>query len=477
MHPKPLLRLLLLALAVVAAGGGPLSPASQDEKAAETDEEAPTPRVIIHVDRNTAVMGYVELEEEEVLVVRTLDGQVRSFAKSRVVQIVRLVEPRPGQTGVVVLRNGQLHEGVILEDGFDHVLVEIEGIRARFRRQVVDHVVLNPMFEEQYAAYKETLKPDMALRHLALCQWLVDERRYELAQQELAELLANHDLPEAQRLMRLVRAQLALREKPKRSTSDEEEGDGPGGDQPPAGEVSALPQQLLTDDDVNIIRVFEIDFAHPPKVLVDRETIRRLLERYGENKLLPASQTERERIYRADSLAIVRLMFQLRARDLYPQIQVLSEPYALNLFRQRVHDTFLINNCTTSRCHGGLEGGRLFLHRRDYKDAPVRYTNLLILERLKLDPQWPLINYEEPGDSLLIQYGLPREKTRKPHPPARGWKPAFRRPDDRMVRYTIQWIRAMFKPRPEYPVDYEPPRLEQAGTADPHEADEDRAPR
>ena len=47
-------------------------------------------------------------------------------------------------------------------------------------------------------------------------------------------------------------------------------------------------------------------------------------------------------------LDIVRLMFELRARDLYGQIQVNSEPYSMNLFRQRVHDTWLMNNCATS---------------------------------------------------------------------------------------------------------------------------------
>ena len=63
---------------------------------------------------------------------------------------------------------------------------------------------------------------------------------------------------------------------------------------------------------------------------------------------------------------------------------------------------------------------------------------------------------------------------RKRHPPVRGWKPAFRRPDDRMARATIQWIESMFRPRPEYPVAYEPPRLEPAES---NEADSDRAPR
>jgi hypothetical protein len=463
MHRRflPFLSLLLL----VTGAGGLVSAIPASPQAEPPAGEIAKPRVIVRVDRTTEVKGYIELEEEDVLVIRTLDGELRSFPKGRIRQIIRLVEPQPGQTGFVVMESGQIHEGVILEDDFDHVLLEIEGIKARFRREVVDYVVLNPTFEEQYEAYKAALKPEMAQRRLALCQWLFDERRYELAEKELAELLADHELPEARRLLRLVKAQLALREKP----PPREE---PPDDEPGAGGEEAGPEpRFITDEDVNIIRVFEIDFANPPRVVVPKETIDRLIERYSTNKLIPASQEERQRLYRADPLAIVRLMFELRARDLYGEIEVLTEPHALNLFRRRVHDTFLMNNCATSRCHGGPDGGRLRLYSRDARDARVRYTNLLILERLKLDPQWPLINYQRPLDSLLIQYGLPPEEARMPHPPVRGWKPAFRKPDDRMVRYTVQWMRSMFRPRPEYPVDYDPPTSDAVdGTEDEEDA-------
>ncbi|MDY7108303.1 MAG: hypothetical protein SYC29_06665 [Planctomycetota bacterium] len=451
---------LVVVLIALAAGGGlaaqdaetaPAQPPQADPPAGEDAK----PRVIVRVDRTTEVKGHIELEEEDVIVVRTPDGEVRSFAKGLVLRIVRLVEPEPGQTGVVVLESGQMHEGVILEDDFDHVLVEIEGIEARFRREVVDYVVLNPTFREQYEAYKAALKPEMAQRRLALCRWLVDERRYDLAEQELTSLLDDHELPEARRLLRIVRAQLALREKPPKRDEAEEEPDRP--------EVEADSEpNLISEEDVNIIRVFEIDFANPPRVVIRKETIERLINRYGTNKLIPASQEERERLYRADPIALVRLMFELRARDLYGEIEVLTEPHALDLFRRRVHDTFLMNNCATSRCHGGPDGGRLILHRRNSRDARVRYTNLLILERLELDPQWPLINYQKPLDSLLIQYGLPPEEARMPHPPAPGWKPVFRRASDRMVRYTQQWMRSMFRPRPDYPVEYEPPTIEGA---------------
>jgi hypothetical protein len=464
-HAMPIRRILVSLMIAALAGLLALlagaAAATDDEKAAAATDAKPA-RVVIRVDRNTEVMGHVELEEDEVIVVRTLDDELRSFAKNRVVQIIRLVDPEPGQTGVVVLRNGQVREGVIIADDFEQVVVEIEGVRTRFKREVVDFVELQPTFEERYRHFKATIDPNMAQRHFDLCRWLVEQDRYDLAEQELVELLERHNLHEAKELLRLVRAQLALRqdaETPERDGGDQENEPGSTTD----GE-STLPKKLISREDVNLIRVFEIDFRRPPRLAVSPETVRKLLEDYGEHKAIPAEEKRRERLFRADPVDIVKLMFEVQARDLYSEIEVLSEPHSLNIFRRRVHNTWLIRNCATSRCHGGPEAGRFFLHNRNYRDERVRYTNLLILERLDLDPVWPLVNYAEPTDSLIIQYGLPRHLARKPHPETPGWSPVFRRADDPMIRHTVEWIRSMYRPRVDYPVEYEPPRLEASGS-------------
>ncbi len=447
MYPFRLLSLCLLA-ASLAAGSTIISSASNVAKPVGTPAETDRSRVIVRVDGNTEIKGYLELEEDDVLVIRDMRGEVQSFARGRFLEAIILVEPEPGQTGVVMLRNGQVRQGVIIEDAFDYVLLEIEGVRAKLKREVVDYVRLEPTFEQLFADYKASIKPGMAQRHLALCKWLADERRYELAATELEELLTNHDLPKAVRLLTIVEAQLALREKPTNSDTQENE-----------VEPDTRPDQFLTPEDVNIIRVYEIDFDHAPRIVITKKTVRKIIERYSDHELIPPSETGRSAMYRAKPLELVHLLFSLRAREIYPEIQVLTEPRSLNRFRLDVHNTWLMNNCTTSRCHGGTEAGRLFLHNRNYRDARVRYTNFLILERLELDPIWPLINYEKPTDSLIIQHGLPRELARRPHPPAKGWKPAFRRTTDRMVGETVQWIESMLTPRPDYPVQFEPPSI------------------
>lgn len=448
---------MLLLLASADSGGDPTDPPETTAETIAPAEDTLPPRVIVHENRRREVPGHVAFEDEDTIFLTHLDGRLERFMKDRIMGIIRLVDPAPGQTGTVFLRNGQQRTAIVLEDTFAHVAIEIEGVRTVLTRDVVDHVELDATFEDRYSAFKASLRPDMPAGHLALCRWLIREQRLDLAEAELNELLSRHDDHEARQLLRVVSAQRELAARPEPPAKPRE---------PERADRREREGPLVTAEDVNLIRVYEIDFARPPRIDLPRAAIDNLLANYARSPLLPATPEGRQALYRADPLTVVEeLIFKLQARDLYPEIRVITEPHALNIFRQRVHNAWLMNNCATSRCHGGPDAGRLVLHRRGYKGTRVRYTNFLILERLHLDPEWPLVNYQTPMDSLIIQYGLPRPMARKPHPAARGWKPAFRGLDDRMVRRTVEWIESMMEPRMDYPVDFDPnsPRPESPG--------------
>jgi hypothetical protein len=445
-------------LPVVSTPTNAAAPVRGDEDADPPAAQQPAAarRVIVRVSRTREVAGYVEREEGDVVTIRLLDGSLETFNTPRIIGIIDLVDPRPGQAGVVILRNGQTREGVVLEDAFEYVLIEIEGIRARLPRDTVDRVLLEPSFTDQYEAFKQSIQPGMTDRQLQLCRWLIQEREYELARLELEELLREHPSEEARKLLSLVNAQITLDQQRAAQPASSDEPEQP--QQPASVDDEPLPaDQVITADDVNLMRVYEIDFSEPPKVNIEPDTIQRLIERYGTSPLLPANRTDRNALFRAEPIDLVRLMFEVKARDLYGEIQVQTEPHSLNLFRTKVHNAWLIENCATSRCHGGPDSGRFFLVRKRHLDDRVRYTNLLILERLRLDSEWPLIDYDEPANSLIVQYALPRTEARKPHPEVRGWRPVFSPTNKRLLDGTIQWINSMMKPRPEYPVDYEPP--------------------
>lgn len=444
--------------------GTPTPPPAKDE---EPEPTRPDPqRVVLQVGRRESVPGTIEREDDDLVVIRTPEGEVKAYPKSRVVHITRLVDPEPGQKGRVLLHDGTVREGVIIEDIYDWVIIEIAGIRTRLDRSVVRQVELQPTDEELYQQYKAAIHPDMYVPRFELCRWLVDRRMYEEAEQELAALHKdNPDLPNVFQLLRSVRAQLLLEVQNRiHGDSNPVAGDPTGGADEtgttgPVSERDLLPTELLSANDVNIIRVFEIDFSRPPKLRIGPDTIRKLITNYGSHEAMPVGANARNRLFRADATEVARLMFEVKARELYSEIEVLSEPYALNVFRQRVHNTWLINNCATSRCHGGVHAGRFFLHNRNYHNERVRYTNFLILERLELDPARPLINYEEPLMSKIIQHGLPRAEARDPHPDVPGWKAAFHRGNLRLIEDSLKWIESMYPTRPSYPVEYQPPSI------------------
>jgi hypothetical protein len=429
--------------------------------------DPPGPRVVVLLGGNQDARGYLVTETSENVELRDRAGTLLSFPRSRVLRLVRLLDPPPDPAapvdGTVILRDGQRRSGRVVEDGFDEVVLDIDGIRARFPREEVEAVVLLPGFEERYAQYRAAART--AAQRLDLCRWLVRERRYELARSELEPLAASDPSREASELLGFVRAQLDLEAQappsppvPGRGGDDEgdpaEDLDAP--DAPGAPGAPGAPSRIISRKDVNLIRVYEIDLDRPPRLVVGAETIRTLIDRYAANPAIPGSEAERRALFRAEPVEVVELMFRLRARDLYPGVEVISEPWSLNLFRERVHNTWLLNTCATAACHGGGDGGRFQLHRRRYRDERVRYTNLLLLERLDVGLAVPLVNYEDPELSLIIQHGLPRAEARYPHPAVDGWSPIFERSGKRMQRDTVKWIESMVRPRPAYPVILDP---------------------
>ena len=322
---------------------------------------------------------------------------------------------------------------------------------------------------------------------MALARWLAGQGRLDLGITELEELLAEADSEAARARLRDLNARLArekaVAERKRRDAErrraaapdqsaddpsaapaeDQSREDGPSAaDRPRGGMPSSrdlLPDNLLTDEDVNLIRVYEIDFRDPPRILVQPEGIRQMILRYGSSDLVPTSTEARNALFTAPAIRLVRMLFDLRARDLYRYIEVQEDPASIARFRTRVHNSWLLGNCATSRCHGGVKAGSFFLHTGKASDARIRYTNLLTLLNTSVDGK-PMVNFQDPPDSLIVQYGMQRNLAKYPHPDVPGWKPVFNRGTPQLLADTLEWIRGMHQPRPEYPVAFELPRLD-----------------
>ena len=439
-----------------------------------TSEQVVTPttpqprRVHLIVDRKTEAGGFVVYEDENRITIER-DGKKQDFKKDDIIDAIQLIDLKQPSMAVLYRRDGSAIQIQLVADDFDEVRYMLGTTERSIPRSEVYRVGLIRSFDESFAALKKSIHPEDAIRRLSFCDWLVSEKKYALARTELVALVADTKLPEAVLLLNRVEAQLALMKGNASKKIKSTERTIPSDDSP---STNLLPTRVLTDDEVNLIRVYEIDFDNPPRVIIDPADARAFFEDFGSSPRIPPDAPSRNALVVGDPMKIVRLAFELKARDFYSKIRVVGDPATLGLFRRNVHDLWLIPNCATSRCHGGPDAGKFFLTNENHAEARVRYTNLLNL-LMGNSNDIPLVDFTDPNRSILIQYALPKEEATTPHPPVKGWRPVFgRKLNPEKLANTLSWIRSMYQPRPVYPIEYKPPDLRTPAPGTPADAGE-----
>lgn len=360
-------------------------------------------------------------------------------------------QPEDGRVATVVLHDGQVISGTLVEENERAITLMINGIRTTIETRNVRESYIPAPTEERYRAMRATLADDDAESLVQLARWLMDKGRHDLALTELDGVLETEPFNDQARSLRVI-AEQNIKLLQSRNQRDEQ-------DNRPAR--TTRPNEpdfpLLSAQDVNLMRVWEIDEKNPPLLTIPRETMQDVLAKYAGHPRVPESAGDRATLLKAEPAEHLRLLFALQAREFYPQVEVHEDPEAIRIFRDQVQKTWLRNACATALCHGGTEAGRLQLARSASTAPEVYYTNMYILERYRTNDGLPLLDFQQPAESYLLHMGLPRRDTATPHPLVRGWRPVFRSKDDRNYRRAADWIDALWTPRPDYAISYDPP--------------------
>jgi hypothetical protein len=356
----------------------------------------------------------------------------------------------------VMLLDGKRISGELVDQNLERIVIAIAGIQTTFKMDTVDKVRILAPVQDRYEMYKATIDPEDIDNRLKLAKWVFGRGRYDLALQEVEHVLKlEPGNPDAKELKNLVHAQQAVAAQKVAAKQ------GTGVQVP---QVPDFP--LLTKEQINLIRVFEVDLKNPPRMLIQQDTIRRFLDKYAGTVVegkgqVPVNPSGRALFFRMTPAEVLSWMFDLKAREFYPEVSVLENPKSFQMFRDRINRHWLINSCATAKCHGGEDAGRLWLYNRQQSSDAAAYTNFLILERFRLSNGQPLINYNEPSRSPLLEYGLPRDLAVNKHPevpPSRGkWQPVFRGVEDDRFTQAAEWMKSMYPKRPDYPIDYKTP--------------------
>lgn len=342
---------------------------------------------------------------------------------------------------IIRLRDGRFISGILIEETPAQVVLEIAGVETTIRQSRIARLEILPPVDVRYETWRAAVDDSDTEELLLIAEWLLTRARYNDALAEVQTILdARPGLDAATRLQTLIIQQRRLAEhRGSRTKQTNTEADG--------NPRARSRVDLLDDDEINLIRLLEIDLRNPPEFSVPDDLERRLRE------LAPSSSSIQRLSSEPSDLEMLRATFDLRARDLYPQIQVEEDPAHLRRYLSQVHNRWILNSCATNRCHGGAEAGRLALAPSGPERDLVGYTNLLIMDRYTLASGERLINYNEPDRSPLLNMALPRKESDNPHPDVKGFRAALPSKTHPRYRAAIRWIREMHRPRPEYPVD------------------------
>ncbi|HEB61238.1 MAG TPA: hypothetical protein ENJ06_05370 [Phycisphaeraceae bacterium] len=355
---------------------------------------------------------------------------------------------------VILLDNGQVVHGGLKFQGDDQVILVIAGIDLVLDRKEVRRLELLPPVEERYREKRSQIDDHDYVSRLNLAEWLREEGALDLALKEAGAVLdAQPDNHEARKLFYTIGEQLALR-------SRKGKGSPRAVSRLSRAELlKLLPDDRLSEDDVNLLRVYEVNLKHPPRIVVPRDVRERLIEQYTGNPLIPTTREARALLMREPDDKVLALIFKLGAKEFYPEVRVMGQPESLRLFRDDVHRRWLLPSCGTIRCHGGPFAGRFFLYTKDRASDRTVYSNFLTIERFRTSDNQSLLDYENPEESILFQYGLPHDLAQADHPDVRGWHPVFRNMQDRTFRKSVRWVKSLYRPRPHHRIDYQPPRV------------------
>lgn len=360
----------------------------------------------------------------------------------------------------VVRTEGATLEGELVSDDAAGVTLKISGISTFIKRETIKEVTYLPGVEDEYEKRRGAIKDDDADARYKLAIWLRDQKAYGLAKKELDDMAVR--FPKDERVKML--AKLVEQEKAAASAVAPDKAAAPAKVPDAVTKAAAaraaanknIPTDRLRDEDINIIRVYEIEIDNNPIVTVPREVMEKVFKAYSTSDLVPKGAQDQRAFLGQPGWRQLQLLFDLKAREYYSKVTVKSDPIILQDFKAAIHQQYVVNYCGTSECHGGADAKKIFLFRNDPVSDKTVYTNYFILNSYK-DSGGFMIDRDMPDRSYLLQYALPQDVAKTPHPKVKGWQPAIRAGDAARADTLVRWIQSLGKLRVDYPVDYHAP--------------------
>ncbi|MEM1424259.1 MAG: hypothetical protein AAGH64_09670, partial [Planctomycetota bacterium] len=245
-----------------------------------------------------------------------------------------LQEASIGDLVRVEMRTGKGYEGTLVSRDGGEIVLLVERIEIRLEEDAVRRIVRLRSPAEQFASMREATGDRDEAGLLSLARWARDEGLLDESLATIGEVLEfNPTSREAIRMNRDVAFLLKLRQDAGERAPEEM-----GEDRRAAVEALRITNfPLLTDKQVNLIKVYEVDLVDPPRISVPRTTVNKLLDEFREDPLIPTTEEGRRAFRGLPDAEILDVMFRVQARKLYPEVRVTGAVESMQLFRDRVN--------------------------------------------------------------------------------------------------------------------------------------------
>ncbi|HEX4123810.1 MAG TPA: tetratricopeptide repeat protein [Tepidisphaeraceae bacterium] len=371
--------------------------------------------------------------------------------------VILLASALWAREGTVYVKNPKMNMHGDVTDRGNTVDVVNGGITTTFQKPNVAQIIYDDDVPNIISERLSKLGPTDVQGRIDLAQFAMDFKRYDDAKRILTD--AQKIDPGNSRVSNMLANIDEMTQPPPQTAPanpNTPAAPGPAGPSQanrntPAPTTSAAPIQLreVTPNEINKIRLAEWQEGQlKVHVRIDSDVRNQFI---AESGISTASFLK---------LPLAQQAWQMWTKDpaLASGIHMLGDPPALLQYRQVIHRQ-IITGCAASSCHGGDKAGsfRLF----SGSDDPAVYTDFLILNKYGLSVEgrmYPMLNREQPQESLLLSEMLTPELALVPHPKAEGYRGMCKTKADPKYVVTLAWIRDALNPvRPTYDIDLTQP--------------------
>jgi len=353
------------------------------------------------------------------------------------------------KSGTVRTKDGRSIDGDITEtDGEVTIATKVASIT--FNRTDIASVSYAASIKEQYEKRLAALPKDAGARsHLDLARWLFEAREYTLARAETDKAIELDPNNADASVLRQTIERAMLWEKtrtnpPAASGATPKPAGGPA--VPGTRPASVKDRRYLDPDQINIIRQSELKEGDPPpRARLDKDVKQRFMQHLNitpkDFNLIP------------DTVKAINILRD-GTPDMKADVKILSDPAVLATYK-RIQPMLLIG-CASANCHGSTKAGTFMLYNPADTD-PAAYTNFYILTQYNPFLAGTLhksIDRQQPKNSLLAEYGLPRDQAQTPHPDVPGFTPMFRGTADLKYLVLTRWIESLIPIEPDYRITF-----------------------